>query len=63
MSGNLILSRRIGDSIMIGDDITVTVFSIKGNMVRIGINAPKETSIYREEVYNKIVNEDQPEIT
>nr|BET44774.1 MAG: carbon storage regulator CsrA [Candidatus Aschnera chinzeii] len=47
----LILSRRIGETIIIGDEIVVTILAIKGNQVRIGIKAPKTISIYREEIY------------
>jgi len=50
----LILSRRVGEVIKIGDDITITVTGIKGNQARIGIHAPKETAVHREEIYNKI---------
>ena len=50
----LILTRRSGESLIIGDDINVTVLGIKGNQVRIGVNAPKDVSIHREEVYKKI---------
>ena len=53
----LIVSRRIGERIMIGDDVTVTVLGVKGNQVRIGVEAPKDVAVHREEVYERIRQE------
>ncbi|XKM13776.1 carbon storage regulator CsrA [Orbaceae bacterium ac157xtp] len=50
----LILTRRVGETLIIGDDVVITVLGVKGNQVRIGINAPKDVSIHREEIYNRI---------
>lgn len=55
----LILTRRVGETLIIGDDVAITVLGVKGNQVRIGINAPKDVSIHREEIYNRI-HQDQP---
>ena len=52
----LILTRRIGETLKVGDDVSVTVLGIKGSQVRLGINAPKDVSVHREEVYDKINN-------
>ncbi|MFT6268463.1 MAG: carbon storage regulator [Alphaproteobacteria bacterium] len=50
----LILTRRVGETLMVGDNVTVTVLGVKGNQVRIGVNAPKDVSVHREEIYMRI---------
>lgn len=55
----LILTRRVGETLMVGDDVTVTVLGVKGNQVRIGVNAPKDVAVHREEIYDRIRKENE----
>ena len=54
----LILTRRVGESLKVGDDITITVLGVKGNQVRIGVNAPRDVAVHREEIYIRIQDDD-----
>lgn len=53
----LILTRRVGEAVVIGEEVTVTVLGVKGNQVRIGVNAPKTVSVHRDEIFERIKNE------
>lgn len=57
----LILTRRVGETVMIGNEVTVTVLGVKGNQVRIGVNAPKDVAVHREEIYERIRREEDQE--
>ena len=57
----LILTRRVGEAVVIGEEVTVTVLGVKGNQVRVGVTAPKDISVHREEVYLRIQNEGRAE--
>ena len=58
----LILTRRVGESLMVGDNVTVTVLGVKGNQVRIGVNAPKDVAVHREEIYSRIHEGEVPAV-
>ena len=55
----LILTRRVGEAIMIGNEVTVTVLGVKGNQVRVGVNAPRDVAVHREEIFERIKHEEQ----
>ncbi len=55
----LILTRRVGETVMIGNDVTVTVLGVKGNQVRVGVNAPRDVAVHREEIFERIKREEQ----
>jgi len=59
----LILTRRVGETVMIGEDVTVTVLGVKGNQVRIGVNAPRDVAVHREEIFERIKREEQDGVT
>ena len=59
----LILTRRVGETLVIGDDVTVTVLGVRGNQVRLGVNAPKDIAVHREEIYQRIQNEKSGKIS
>lgn len=61
----LILTRRIGETLMVGDEVTITVLGVKGNQVRLGVNAPRDVAVHREEIYDKIQSEksQDPEVS
>ena len=59
----LILTRRVGETLMIGDEVTVTVLGVKGNQVRIGVNAPRDVTVHREEIYERIKQEQKEQQT
>ena len=57
----LILTRRVGETLMVGDDVTITVLGVRGNQVRIGVNAPRRVAVHREEIYQRIRKEEEEE--
>jgi carbon storage regulator len=56
----LILTRRVGETLMVGDEVSVTVLGVKGNQVRLGVNAPKDVAVHRKEIYERIKKEQDP---
>lgn len=59
----LILTRRVGETVVIGNDVTVTVLGVKGNQVRLGVNAPREVAVHREEIFERIKREQTDDLT
>lgn len=59
----LILTRRVGESVVIGDNISITILGVKGNQVRVGVKAPKDVSVHREEIFERIKRENDPDAT
>ncbi len=59
----LILSRRVGEAVTIGTDVTITVLSVKGNQVRLGVQAPKSVAVHRQEIFNRIQMEQAPTVS
>jgi carbon storage regulator len=57
----LVLTRRVGESLIISDDMKVTVLGIKGNQIRVGVSAPRDVAVHREEIYNRILREREQE--
>ena len=60
--GNAHINQKSGESLMIGEDVSITVLGVKGNQVRIGIDAPKEVAVHREEIYDRIQGDDNQEL-
>lgn len=58
----LILTRRVGETLMVGDEVTVTVLGVKGNQVRLGVNAPRDVAVHREEIYERIKKEQDDDV-
>jgi carbon storage regulator len=59
----LVLTRRVGETLVVGNDVSVTILGVKGNQIRIGINAPKDVTIHREEIYERIRREQRPVVS
>jgi carbon storage regulator len=59
----LVLTRRVGETVIVGNDVSVTILGVKGNQIRIGINAPRNVTVHREEIYERIRREQRPAIS